>query len=162
MNRPSYPTDLTDLQWNVIEPMIPPPKFGGRPRQTDTREVINAIFYLLRSGCAWRLLPHDFPPWGTVYTYFRQWKTDGTFKKIHDTLHQKLRKQDGRESEPSAAIIDSQSVKTTEKGGSKAMTPRNISRVVNGICWLTRGVLSLLWSSAEPMFKIEMEPSHSF
>ena len=133
MNRPSYPTDLTDLQWKGLHPLIPPAKPGGGPRKTDTREVINAIFYLLRTGCAWRLLPHDFPPWGTVYTYFRQWKTDGTWKTIHDTLHEKVRKQDGRESEPSAAILDSQSVKTTEKGGSKAMTLGNISRVANAI-----------------------------
>ena len=143
MNRPSYPTDLTDLQWKVLHPLIPPAKLGGRPRKTDTREVINAIFYLLRTGCAWRLLPHDFPPWGTVYTYFRQWKRDGTWKTIHSTLHEKVRKQDGRESEPSGALLDSQSVKTTEKGGSKAMMQRNMSRVANGIFWLTRWGLLL-------------------
>jgi putative transposase len=139
MTRKSYQTDLTDEQrelaesgllilWEIIEPLIPPPKPGGRPRKTDIREVINAIFYLLRSGCAWRLLPHDFPPWQTVYNYFRQWKKvsdftslsstdrksetrrDGTWKRIHDALHQECRKEDGRELEPSASIIDSQSV----------------------------------------------------
>ncbi len=133
MNRKSYPTDFTDKEWKIVEPLIPPPKTGGRPRETDVREVLNAIFYLLRSGCAWRLLPHDFPPWGTVYTYFRQWKKDGTWKTIHDTLHEKCRKQDGRESEPSAAIIDSQSVKTTEKGGSKGSMFTNRLRDANAI-----------------------------
>ena len=133
MNRPSYPTDLTDAQWKILAPQIPPAKPSGRPRGTDMREVINAIFYLLRSGCAWRLLPHDFPPWQTVYTYFLQWKKDRTWKAIHDTLHEKLRKQDGRESQPSAAIIDSQSVKTTEKGGSKGSMYISKSKAENAI-----------------------------
>ena len=140
MNRESYPTDLADVEWKIVEPLIPPAKPGGRPRETDMRDVLNAIFYLLRTGCAWRLLPHDFPPWGTVYTYFRKWKTDGTWKAIHDTLHQKCRKQDGREPEPSAAILDSQSVKTTEKGGPKVTMPTNGSRGANDICWLTQWV----------------------
>ncbi len=134
MARKDYPTDLTDEQWKILQPLIPPAKPGGRPRRTNIREVINAIFYLLRAGCAWRLLPHDFPPWQTVYTYFRQWKKDGTWKKIHDTLHENLREKDGRELEPSAAIIDSQSVKTTEKGGFLDMMPTNMSRVASGIC----------------------------
>ena len=88
MERNSYPTDLTSEQWEILQPLIPPEKPGGRPRKTNIREVVNAIFYLLRSGCAWRLLPHDFPPWQTVYTYFRKWKKNGTWKKIHDALHQ--------------------------------------------------------------------------
>ncbi len=140
MNRLSYPTDLTDDEWKILELLIPPAKPRGRPRETNMREVLNAIFYLLRTGCAWRLLPHDFPPWGTVYTYFRQWKKDGTIKQIHDTLHQRLRKQDGRESEPSAAIIDSQSVKTTEKGGSKASMYISKSKAENAI------FSSMLWA----------------
>ena len=135
MERNSYPTDLTDEQWEILQPLIPPEKPGGRPRKTNIREVINAIFYLLRSGCAWRLLPHDFPSWQTVYTYFRQWKKDGTWKAIHDTLHNECRKQDGREVEPSASILDSQSVKTTEKGGSKDMMFTKASRVASGIFW---------------------------
>jgi putative transposase len=134
MERKDYPTDLTSEQWNILEPLIPKAKPGGRPRRTDTREVLNGIFYLLRSGCAWRLLPHDFPPWQTVYTYFRQWKKDGTWEKIHDTLHNQCRKQDGREIEPSAAVLDSQSVKTTEKGGSKDTMFIKASRVASGIC----------------------------
>ena len=119
MKKESYPTDLTDEQWKILKPLIPPQKPGGRPRKTNIRQVLNAIFYLLRSGCAWRLIPHDFPPWQTVYNYFRKWKKDGIWEKIHETLHQECRKEDGRELEPSASIIDSQSVKTTEKGGIK-------------------------------------------
>lgn len=137
MERESYPTDLTDKQWKMVQPLIPPAKPGGRPRKTDVFEVMNAIFYVLRAGCAWRLLPHDFPPWQTVYTYFRRWKKDRTWKKIHDTLHEECRKQDGREVEPSAAIIDSQSVKTTEKGGLKDMMFIRASRGASGICWST-------------------------
>ena len=144
MERKTYSTDLTEEQWEILQPLIPPPKPGGRPRKTNIVEVINAIFYLLRSGCAWRLLPHDFPPWQTVYTYFRQWKKDGTWKKIHDALHQECRRQDGRELEPSAGILDSQSIKTTEKGGSKAMMPTNMSRDANGISWWIQWALLLL------------------
>jgi putative transposase len=135
MDRKSYPTDLTDDEWKILQPLIPPPKPGGRNRETDIRQVLNASFYLLGSGCAWRLLPHDFPPWQTVYGYFWRWKKAGVWKRIHDTLHEKRSKQEGREPEPSAGIIDSQSVKTTEKGGSKALTFTSRSRVENGICW---------------------------
>ena len=131
MDRKSYPTDLTDDESQILSPTIPPPKTGGRKRETDIREVLNAIFYRVRSGCAWRLLPHDFPPWQTVYGYFRRWKKDGSWKRIHDTLHEKRRKQEGRESEPSAAIVDSQSVKTTEKGASKASMFINRSKAEN-------------------------------
>lgn len=115
--RPSYSTDLTDAEWQILEPLLPAERLGGRHRLYLMREIINALRYLLRAGCAWRLLPHDFPHWRTVYEYFRIWKKDGTWIRIHDYLHEELREQMGREKQPSAAIVDSQSVKTTEKGG---------------------------------------------
>jgi putative transposase len=115
--RKPYQTDLSDAEWAIIEPLIPGGKPGGRPRETNVREVVNAIFYLLRTGCAWRHLPHDFPPPGTVYDYFWSWTRNGTLKQIHDALRRQVRVQAGREAEPSAASIDSQSTKTNEQGG---------------------------------------------
>jgi putative transposase len=117
MERRTYPTDLTDKEWALLAPLIPPAKRGGRPRTTDMRAVLNAIFYLLRSGGAWRLLPREFPVWQTVYDYFRQWRNAGVWEQIHTTLRERVRRQSGRAAEPSAAIIDSQSVKTTDRGG---------------------------------------------
>src|SRR5215831_601830 len=107
MNRKRYPSDLTDAQWAVLEPWIPPPKLGGRPRKTNMREVVNAIFYLSREGCTWRALPHDFPPWKTVYNYFEDWKRDGTWQQFLTALRCRDRR---------VACIDSQSVKTAGGG----------------------------------------------
>jgi putative transposase len=115
--RQPYATDLTDAQWELIAPFVLPETGGGRPRTTDVREVVNAIFYVLRSGCAWHLLPHDFPASGTVYDYFRRWQRDGTWELIHQTFREQVRIQAGRAAEPTAAIIDSQSAKTNEQGG---------------------------------------------
>lgn len=115
--RKPYPTDLSEAEWQRIEPYLPLPKPGGRPRLHPLREILNAIFYIVRSGCTWRMLPHDFPPWQTVYHYFRLWRQDGTWEQINAALREEVRIAEGRDPQPSAAILDSQSVKTTEVPG---------------------------------------------
>ena len=118
-NRPvtRYQTDLTDAEWRVIAPHLPKPCATGRPREWPMREIINGIFYVMRAGCPWRLLPNDLPPWGTIYRWFAAWRDDGRFERINHALVMADRERVGRDASPSAAIIDSQSVKTTEAGG---------------------------------------------
>jgi putative transposase len=115
--RTAYQTDLSDAEWSFLKPHLPAPSATGRPKMHTTREILNAVFYIVRGGCAWRLLPHDFPPWKTVYHYFRSWRLDGIWEKMHAALRQRVRVRLKRNPQPSAAIVDSQSVKTTRVGG---------------------------------------------
>jgi len=140
MERSSYPTDLTDAQWKLVKPLIPPADPGGRERSVDMREVVNGILYLSRNGCTWRSLPHEFPPWGTVWYYFRRFRNDGTWKTIHDALRAKVRTKVGKKKSPSAAIIDSQTVKTTEKRGSVGTTRARRSAAASGTSSSIRSV----------------------
>ena len=155
--RQPYPSDLTNAEWAQARRFVPAPKPGGRPAKHDRREIVNALLYIARTGCQWRALPHDFPPWSTVYNYFKWWKWDGTWGRINDALrievgHQlgperydgtfdrlmaelrgDLRVTEGRRRQPTAAVLDSQSVKTTEKGGRAATTQPRRSPGASGI-----------------------------
>ena len=138
--REAYPSDLTDKQWGVIESLIPHGKLKGRPRTVDMREIINGVLYINRAGCSWRSMPHDLPPWGTVWAYYWRFRKGGVWQKIHDTLREQVRLKEGRQATPSAAIMDSQSVKTTEKGGLVVTTRERKSTVANGTSSWTRSV----------------------
>ncbi|MNL11047.1 hypothetical protein D3C87_1318670 [compost metagenome] len=118
----AYPSDLTDAEWEILEPLVPAAKPGGRPEEWPKREIVNAILYVLRSGCPWRMLPHDFPPYTTVYDYCRAWRDQGLWEKVNTTLSKRLRVMAGRNADPTGGIADSQSAKTTEKGGPAATT----------------------------------------
>jgi putative transposase len=146
-----YTTDLTDEEWQILKPLLPPAKSGGRPRRYPMREVLKGIQYVLRTGCAWRLMPHDLPPWQTTYQTFRAWRHDGTWRRIHDQRRDEVRTRMGRHPQPSAAIIDAQTVNTTAKGGATAtMAPRH-STVASAISSLRRRVSCGVSSSMPPI-----------
>lgn len=120
--RAAYPTDLSDLEWEALAPLVPPPQPGGRPVVHERREIVNALAYWLRAGCAWRLLPHELPPWRTVYHYWRRWRIEGRWEQITAVLRERERTRQGLPPLPGAGILDSRSIKTAEKGGSTAPT----------------------------------------
>jgi transposase len=134
-----YPSDLTEEEWLLVKPLIAPAKRGGNKRHVDVREIVNALMYILSTGCQWRALPTDLPPRSTVHDYFDLWSWDGTLDRLHHALYQKCREKAGREASPTAAIIDSQSVKAAEKGGPRlirtGMTRARGSRVRSAISW---------------------------
>jgi putative transposase len=148
--RLTYTTDLTDDEWQLLEPLLPPEKAGGRPRTYPMREVLNGIQYVLRAGCAWRLMPHDLPHGQTAYQTFRAWRQDGTWMRLHDQLRDQVRTRMGRHPQPSAAIIDAQTVNTTETGGATAMTARRSSTAASAISSWIRRVSSCVSSSMPP------------
>ena len=126
--RKKYSTDMSEMEWKLIQPLL-----SKHRSMHSKKEIVNAIFYILRAGCPWRLLPHDFPSWQTVYSHFRDWQNLGIWEKINTSLRMLWRKKSGRQENPSGAIVDSQSVKTTEKGGSKDMTEQKKLKVEKGI-----------------------------
>ena len=136
-----YPSDLTDSEWVLIEPMIPPAKRGGRRREVNVREVLNAIFYVLSTGCQWQALPKDLPPKSTAHHYFGLWDWDGTLERIHHALYVAVREQEGREASPTMAIIDSQTAKGAQKGGLGSILQATMrarrSKVASGTSWST-------------------------
>lgn len=133
-----YPSDLSEAQWELIKSSFPKAKPGGRPRTVDLREIVNAIFYLNKTGSPWRHMPRDFPLYVTVHYYYRQWRLNGTWKKIHEKLRTQVRHEAGRKASPSAGVIDSQSVKTTEKGGCPVTTRARKSKGAKGTSSSTR------------------------
>lgn len=139
MSRKPYPSDLTDEQWALVEPRLVPARRRGRPRKADLREVFDALLYLLRTGCPWRHLPHDLPPWGRSWRYFRRWRDDGTLERLHDELRDLAREAAGKKKEPTACVVDSQTARTTEKGGRAATTLarrlRAASATLSSIPW---------------------------
>jgi putative transposase len=146
-----YATDLTDEEWHILKPLLPPAKAGGRPRKYLMREVLNGIQYVLRAGCAWRLMPHDLPHWQTAYQTWRAWRRDGTWMRLHDQLRERVRTQMGRHPQPSAAIIAAQTVKTTGKGGRTAMMVPKNSTAASVISSLRRRVSCCVSSSIPPI-----------
>ena len=139
-----YPSDLTDAEWGIVAPMIPPGRHGGRRRPVNVREVLNGIFYVLWTGCQWKALPKDLPPKSTVHDYLELWNWDGTLEHIHHALYVPVREEEVREASPTMAIIDSQTAKGAQNGGLglilRATTRARRSRVASGTSWSTRWV----------------------
>lgn len=142
MDRKPYPSDLNDAEWAILEPRLPQASKMGRPRKHPMREMMNALFYVMRAGCSWRMLPHDLPPWQTVYRRMSTWSEAGIWEDIHGTLRDFVRIGMGREPHPTAVVMDSQSVKTTEKGGSAGTTRGKRSKGARGISSSTHRALS--------------------
>ena len=158
--RKPYPSDLSDLEWAIVEPLLPPPVPAGAPRKVNFREILNAIFYVLSTGCAWSALPHDFPhPEGTVRDYFHQWRRSGRWQQIHDALRSQVRKAAGKEAEPSAGSIDSQTVKATRTSGQRGYDAgKKINGVKRHILVDTLGLCSR-WLSIRRTSKTAMGPN---
>lgn len=157
MSNQLYPSDLTDQHWEYIKGLIPAAKPGGRNRETDMRQTLNAIFYIDRAGCAWRYLPREYPPWQTVYGYFRTWRLDGTWQHIHDRLRGDVREQEGRERQPSAAIITpKRSKRLTAEEPSAVMTAARKPLAANDISSSTRSACCCWLWFTRPAFKIGM------
>src|SRR4029078_2861021 len=159
-----YPSDLTDDEWAIVAPMIPPGRHGGRKRSVNVREVLNGIFYVLWTGCQWKALPKDFPPKSTVHDYLELWNWDGTLERIHHALYVAVREQEGREASPTAAIIDSQTAKGALKGGLgsilRATTRVRRSKVASGTSWSTRWASCCASSCIRLMCKTVTVPSN--
>jgi transposase len=160
--RKPYPTDVSDREWELLQPYVPEPKRGGRPEKYPKRDILNGIFYIVRGGCAWRLLPHDFPPWQIVYHYFWLWRQDGTWQRMHDLLRGDVRGAAGKHRQPSAGVIDSQSIKTTEKGGSVGLMRLRTSMAASGTSSSIREGCSWPWWSRLRVYKIALGPCHSW
>src|SRR5215218_9078790 len=154
-----YATDLTNAAWELIAPLLPAALPGGRPRTTDIRAVLNAIFYLLRTGCQWRLLPREFPVWGTVYHYFRNWKNSGVWTGLQKAIYERVRTQANRTLCPSVVIMDSQSVKTTERGGVRGFDGYKRSKVASATFWWIRWASRSHAGWNRPTCRISVEQS---
>ncbi len=150
MPRQPYPSDLTDAQWAILEPLVPAAKPGGRPPSHARRELVDAMRDVLRGGIAWRAMPHAYPPWQTVSHSFRLWRREGRWERIHDALRERVRGRAGRHPAPGAAILDSQSVRTTEAGGLAATTGPGSWAAANGTSWSIPAVCCSAWWSIRP------------
>jgi transposase len=150
---PRYPSDLSDEEWAILEPLLSRPEKRGRPPKWPTRQVADAVFYLLRSGCSWRMLPREYPPWQTVYYHFRRWRLDGRLRRAHDRLREEVRQAEGRDRDPSAAVIDSQVVKTTPVGAdwNAATTAQSASPDESATSWWTPTVWCWPHGSTAPI-----------